>query len=354
MDKENVCIWLNNMVYNLHVVHKAPSVRRNRSFDSSTSTKGPLGSFMVRKPDICVIDRSDRPNMTQESEPMHWRKIFAIVEVTSVKPSRPALEGVLSQVSEKSACIFDVQPQRRFTCALIFIGKPGNIEFSFVVVDRCSLIHTPLTPLTSTNVFDMLRIVYALCFGPLETIGWDPAVKLNPLTKEVVSITITGYELNSTILTTRTFKIVKLLHSSAVLYSRGTRVWIVSDEQGRFYILKDSWISNSRNVSEIDFIKHIERTIKDDPEGYLYQYICPRYCIGQDEVWCTDNIRSHLLKPRTRYHRRIVTGPIGDPITSFRSKAEFITAFLDIVNGISFLKYADCGYANFCFRVGLS
>lgn len=345
MTERHVRKWLNNLAHNLSAVHNIPKLtcaRSDRSFDSSTATKGPVGSFMLRKPDISVIDRTDKHHMKHSEEQMHWRRIFAIIEVTSTKPTPSVVTSLLHQIAEKSACLFDVQPQRRFTCALIFFGKPGSLKFVFVVVDRCSLIHTLPSPLTSTNVFTFLKIIFAFCFALPECLGWDPTMKINPLTKEVTSITVTGYESGSTDLATRTFTIVRLLHSSPVLYSRGTRVWIVMDEQGSFYVLKDSWILGDRKTSEIEFVKHIDQTIKDDEEGYLYQYICPTYCIGQETVWCTDTIRLHILKSSTRNQRRMVTGPIGDPITSFRSKKEFVTAFLDIINGMSFLICRRC------------
>ncbi len=309
---------------------------------------------MVRKPNICVLDKADQFSVNKAAGPMHWRKIFAIVEVTAAKASQSVLKGILGQISEKAACIFDVQPQRRFTCALAFLGKPDDMEFIFVVVDRSSLIYTPAASLHSTQALSLLRIIFAFCFAVPETLGWDPAVVLNPFTKEATHIKITGYARNSITLTTQTFKIVNLIHSSAVLYSRGTRVWIVSDEDGRFYVLKDSWIQGGRQKSEIDFVNHIEDIIENDPEGYLYKYICPTYSIGQDTVWNTDNIREYIPKSHTRRHRRIVTGPIGDPITSFRSKTEFVSAFLDIVNGIFFVSSHDNQYTNFYSSIGLS
>ena len=40
-------------------------------------------------------------------------------------------------------------------------------------------------------------------------------------------------------------------------------------------------------------------------------------------------------KVPAHYQRRIVTATIGDPITSFRSKQEFVSTCLDLVNGMS-------------------
>ncbi|KJA14667.1 hypothetical protein HYPSUDRAFT_208538 [Hypholoma sublateritium FD-334 SS-4] len=147
--------------------------------------------------------------------------------------------------------------------------------------------------------------------------GWDPAIRVNPSTAEVMSIDVTGF-----------------LEDTGVVVT----LWIVRDEQGRFFVLKDSWTLANRSVSEVDFIQHITRAIQDDPDGYLFKYICPRYHIGQEKVWSTETIRGQLDKGPVRIQRRIVTGPIGDPITSFRSKREFVSVLLDIVNGLEFLN----------------
>jgi Fungal protein kinase len=71
-------------------------------------------------------------------------------------------------------------------------------------------------------------------------------------------------------ITTCTFNIVKLIYSSPILYSHGTRVWIVKDQQSHFYMLKDSWILEVSTVSEIQLIRHIEKTIGQDLDGYLF------------------------------------------------------------------------------------
>ena len=190
----------------------------------------------------------------------------------------------------------------------------------------------PITPLKFDNVFVFLRILFAFCFAKPETLGWDPSMILDPVTKELLAISVTGCEYNSNVTVTRTFKVVKELHSSAILYGRGTRVWIVKDEQGRFFVLKDSWTLADKRGSEIEFVQNIERIILEDEDGYLFQYNCPTYCIGQELVWTTRTIRSQVEKRSIRNQRRIVTGPIGDPITSFRSKREFVSVMLDIVN----------------------
>jgi Fungal protein kinase len=331
-------MWLNNIASNLSAVHKIadnPSGWCDHSFDSTTTTKGPSGGYMLHRPDICVIDRVNQHDSRQtQKEQLHWCKVYAFIDVTANNLN--PLQNVLQQITQKAACIFDMQPHRRFACTVGIIGEPTNLQFTFAVVDHVGLTYTPLTIISSHSGITFLKIIFAFCFAKPDAIGWDLIMKVDPKTNELMSITVTGCECNSTTSTTHTFNIIKLLHSSLILYGRGTRVWIVKDWQGSFYVLKDSWILAANVVSEIEFIKHIEKTIKEDQDGYLFQYACPRYIVGQDHVWSMDTVRGMLIdKVPACYQRRIVMAMIGDPITSFHSKQEFVSTCLDLVNGMS-------------------
>jgi Fungal protein kinase len=197
--------------------------------------------------------------------------------------------------------------------------------------------HTLHTPIISYEAFTFLRIVFAFCFAKPETVNWDPSMTVDPETYEVTSIAITASNNNkpTSNITTCTFDIIKLIHSPQILYSCGTRVWIVKNQQGHFYVLKDSWILEVSAISEIQLIRHIEKTIKQDLDGYLFQSNCPLYIIGQDCVCSTNTICGLLSdKPAACHWQRIVTATIGDPLTFFRSKKEFVFMFLDIVNSM--------------------
>ena len=39
------------------------------------------------------------------------------------------------------------------------------------------------------------------------------------------------------------------------------------DENNSFYVLKDSWIQQVDVVSEIEFMKHIEKVLHEEPDG---------------------------------------------------------------------------------------
>ncbi|KAF8155840.1 hypothetical protein B0H34DRAFT_808831 [Crassisporium funariophilum] len=342
MDEPRVREWLSNIANNLAVVHNIADgtlERCDRSFDSSTATKGPSGSYMYRRPDISVINRAlHHEAMKNQEKRLDWNSIYSFVEVTTKKS--PAAD-LRRQISEKASCLFDVQPQRTFVCALAIYGKPDELFFFLALVDRAGMTSTRPVKIGSYSIFVFMRVVFAFCFANPETLGWDPSMTVDPETYEVTSIAVTG-EVNderTPTVTTRVFDIVKLIHSSPILYSCGTRVWIVKDGRGNFYVLKDSWILEANAVSEIDLTKHINAAIERDPDGCLFQSSCPSYIIGQNCVCSTDTIRGILQdRPPTRHRRRIVTAAIGDPITSFRSKTEFVSVFLDIVNTLEYLS----------------
>ncbi|KJA19066.1 hypothetical protein HYPSUDRAFT_141276 [Hypholoma sublateritium FD-334 SS-4] len=140
----------------------------------------------------------------------------------------------------------------------------------------------------------------------------------------------------------RVFKVVRPLHATPQISGRATRVWLVCRDD-RFYILKDSWPLESTPFSEIIHLLKINRSIKKDPAMYAkLKHTYPIFVVGQELGDGTALRRIELPnKPFPRVHRRIVTKPICDPITSFRSKHELCSVLLDIV---VYLKYMseDC------------
>lgn len=263
--------------------------------------------------------------------------IYAFVEVTKSKSRLPEL---IRQVTERAACIFDVQYQREFVCALAIYGEPTKLEYTFFVVDRAGVTQTsPSMPINSYAIFLFMRIIFAICFAKPESIGWDPLVEIHPDTYEPTRVTILetlkSVDANnpSTTVVRRTYDIVKLIHRSPILFGRGTRVWIVKDEEGQFLVLKDSWIHEASTTSEITLLQKINKAINDETTGYLFKNNLPSFVSGQECVCSTDTVRGLLTnKPAKRHRRRIVMRIIGDHVTSFRSKTEFVAVFLDLVN----------------------
>ena len=197
MTEANIRVWLNQISNNLATTHNinissSITVSADHTFDSRTTTKGPAGGYMLRKPDISLIDWSLQHDSTKD-ECLCWCNIEAIIKVTvSV-----LVKDVLWQISQKAACMFDAQPQRQFACAIGIFGAPKSLQFIFTVVDHMGIIHTELESIQSYSAINFLCIIFTFCFGSPETLGCDKSMEVNPDTGDVMHITINGVEHNS-------------------------------------------------------------------------------------------------------------------------------------------------------------
>ncbi|KJA19574.1 hypothetical protein HYPSUDRAFT_69143 [Hypholoma sublateritium FD-334 SS-4] len=96
------------------------------------------------------------------------------------------------------------------------------------------------------------------------------------------------------------FEVVKHIHASLILFGIGTHVFVVCDKDGKHHILKDAWLLVDHGISEV-------------------------------------KVLSQIHKPPNHMHRRVVTGPVGDPLTTFCSRKEFVQVILDCVKWLDFL-----------------
>ena len=149
------------------------------------------------------------------------------------------------------------------------------------------------------------------------------------------------------------FKVIKHIHSSLILFGRGTHVFLVQDKDGKSHILKDAWLLADHGISEIDILSTISNTLKNDPSANAQKYrsMHPRFVVGEEMENSTNTPRGRLPNsPPERLHRQVVTGPIGDPLTSFRSREEFIQVLLDCVDCRSSIQYQSCLLILLLFR----
>ncbi|KAG6807655.1 hypothetical protein H0H92_006810 [Tricholoma furcatifolium] len=302
----------------------------DRSFDSYSSDLGPSGATPLKKPDVTLMDTKVKNSLPRGAR-LRWAHIQAVIEVSLVS-SRPKL---LQTLLNRASCIFETQPDRCFVCGLGFHKDKGIIKFFFVLADRSGVNFTFSVPIQSSHALNLGHILYALSFGSPDVIGRDTTMTLNPNTYEVSSITVKDASSGDA----EDFAVVKEIHRPINLCGRGTRVFIVQ-RGGAYFILKDSWILASHPVSEIKQLVHIRKRLSEATPSARerFKHICPEFHMGQDVGERTAACRGSILpKPPDRIHRRLVGGPIGDPITSFRSREEFIKVILDVVEFLQFL-----------------
>ena len=167
-------------------------------------------------------------------------------------------------------------------------------------------------------------------FGKPRDIGLDPNVEIDHTGK---CFAITFQE--------KCFEVEDLIYSLDSVVGRGTRVWIVR-YGGVKYTLKDCWIQRECVDSEVSMLKKMGR------DEQLSGYVPTLFCGGDVQINgindSTELYRSGLpgwLSKWQRVHRRIVCSPIGEALTDYRSKQEFIQAICSIILSASLSAHKE-------------
>ncbi|KAF8814444.1 hypothetical protein BYT27DRAFT_7219833 [Phlegmacium glaucopus] len=136
------------------------------------------------------------------------------------------------------------------------------------------------------------------------------------------------------------FNVIKHIYASLVLFGRSTHIFLVQDKDGNSHILKDAWLLANEGMSEIDILSSISNKLRTNlsPDAQKFQLMHSRFIVGEEIGDSTKKQRGRLPdSPPEHLHRRVVTGPVGDTLTSFHSREEFIKVLLDCVDWLEFL-----------------
>jgi hypothetical protein len=312
--------WLNKLG-GLIGAYTGSGFERKRSWCAKTQNKQPSNSDsgINRKPDLILVDRSFVDKLPDDSNfpsDISWNNIDTFAEVTR---SCPFPKRIFTTINDKSYVLFVTQHDRRFVPALSFNGQG---MFALTLTDRQGQISMPPMPFLhgKGNAFMFMKILTCLMYGPVHNAGRDTTMELHP-NGRIKSISVN----------THWYNVVYLVYSLQSLIGRGTNVWLVN-RNGKHFILKDSWIQDSRVESEITFLK----MLKGDPK--LKDHV-PDLVEGEDihiggTVDSTGRYRDRIGGMHdSRRHRRLVMSPIGKQITTFQSMSEFIRAIIDIIEG---------------------
>ena len=311
-----VCEWLNNIGMTMGLVYG----RQCKRLWWSGRCRPLVASFIQQKPDLVLLDRDYYEKLAQKDfADTGWAFVKAVAEVH--QPNTPT-------EAPRSYLTFLCQPHRRFTISLsFFVAKKS--QFSVAVIDRVGQIriaHMDLTEPLLENGLLLLSVLALLMFGSPEDVGLDPHFEINPLNGQIATVECGN----------RRFKVLKRIHALPVLFGRGTQVWVVS-HNGIRYIMKDSWVREDRNNNEV---MHLHRILThNELKGRVPTLIC-----GGDVVinGFKDSTQHYQTARCThRIHRRIVTSPVGEPITSFKTKKEFIRVLISIIESKSTYLWSD-------------
>ena len=326
--EEGMAEWLNN-VGNTMAGMGHGVLRNSRQWWHGTCNLPPSGDAdFKRKPDLVLLDKEMHQHVKQISlqsdapQRINWLHIRSFAEVTQQKSYPSRFPGT---INAKSYLQFILQFDRRFVPAL---SINGSGSYSLTLTDRegqirysgGSLVNKGLEP---ARIF--LKILAFLMFGNDSDIGLDPNFVRDLKSDTLTAVNVDGVH----------YELVRRIYILESLLGRGTKVWVVKHD-GVEYVLKDSWIQADRVESEASHLRLMlgHDTIKSK---------VPTFIGGGDVMidGVTDSTsiyRGSGLLGRLgnqRIHRRIVTTPIGEPLTSFQSKKEFIMAMITVILGMS-------------------
>jgi hypothetical protein len=368
-DDDSTAVFLNRMISTIaHFLDATNqiSLKPLRYFTSINSTKALQGHAIKRKPDNILLHLV---NGYLQEGPFHWRDPQALVEHTREKK---APKRLAETVSVKSYLTFCCQPERDFVICLCITGE----GFHIVMTDHVGQVETDVIPF-SRNVSTMVffRMVMGFAFLPDSFLGFDttmtrhqslkhsnevfaekykpfpygndkPSILLfasspglsshhsssvtsTPLLPSVSSPSVSSTpvspdsdkEISTISVGTNVYKVIRLLFRSQTLIGRATRAFLVQFPDGRYGVLKDSWITVERGL-EAAFLQGL--SIPYGPD-----------LVDQCSLRKTDIFRKYPISPslnnECREKRRIVTYPAGVHISDFSSLLELMFAFFDVV-----------------------
>jgi hypothetical protein len=285
--------------------------------------KAPDGCNIKRKPDIILVNKDYLTKLSSTNAHSDWNFIQALCEVTSQVQTS---SRILDTINAKSFVMFATQHNRRFVVAL---SLTGNKAFRLTVSDREGQIRHNETFLDGKRPSALfLTILAFLMFGNDADIGLDPNVIIDQ-----------NGRVKKILVDNKYFVVKKLIHSVETLIGRATKVWVVSrddDASDALYILKDSWIQVNHVGSEVSFLEEMSTSL----EGCVPKLICGGDVTIDNIQDCTGRYRVDLAgyPYSQRVHRRIVTSTIGEPLTMFQSKKEFLNVMISLIK--SKLHYA--------------
>ena len=311
-----ICKWLNNIGTTMELVYGRPC---ERLWWSGFCRSPLVDSSIQRKPDLVLLDRSYYDRVLQkDSAGAEWTFVRAIGVL-----HRPYMaKDRDAAINIKSYLTFLRQPHRRFTISLSFFNV-NNGQFSITVTDRAGRIRINKIDLMGDSVENGLLLLSTLAFlmfGSPADIGLDPHFEIDPLNGQVTAIQCES----------RRFEVVGRIHTSPLLFGRGTQVWIVV-HQGIKYVLKDSWVREDRVHNEV---VHLRKMMPfKDLDNRVPTLLCGGEVIINGREDSTRHYRSARSSHRIRH--RTVTSPVGESITSFKSKKEVIRVLMSIIESKS-------------------
>jgi len=293
------------------------------------------------KPDLVLMDY-----MLKKLPAHHksWANVLTAVEITNSELFKGCDISVFLGVATKGYHIMREQPWRCF----VLLFSIANFKLRAHYLDRSGMIISePLN--INENPVRFVEVLNAMTLSDCPTRDFDPTIhvftdlccsehkahqnKQTPhngppgvMPKDAKGW-IKGNEEDEV------YWIMDIVCKSHGLFSRGTVCYRVQDKDGQVLALKDCWVDENSLEDEVKLLRLVEGV----PNVVrLVKYWDVKH---NGLLHCTSRIREHMgvlqdeLIHCNKVHRRMLLTPCGLPLTTFKSVAELVSVFRDLVVG---------------------
>ncbi|KAH8115425.1 hypothetical protein DFH11DRAFT_1877157 [Phellopilus nigrolimitatus] len=328
-----------------------------RVFSNKRTNKllGDKNGRCSRKPDVAVLDAG------KEEKGVDWGDIRGCFEV-KINNNNNSRAEAHKQIRQHACMIFKNQPGRRFVSSATLLDE----QMVFILHDRIGELASE-----EFNIHEkpekLVRIVVGFAFCTEKNLGYDPSYYMRD---GEIFIRLDGQE----------YQVVRDIYADSSIYGRGTIVRelcpvhdsgapVVAGHKlvGRKgnCVLKDVWVDKSRKGKEWDLLEDLEKKnfegvvrmksheeVKIDgkldttgTDRAVFQELVDEEYVDEHgnkgkrkvERWRTRKWK-HFKDLEEREHHFLVLKTLGQPLESFRSRRELISAFRDIFKTLKRLE----------------
>ncbi|KAG1736396.1 uncharacterized protein EDB91DRAFT_1250009 [Suillus paluster] len=271
----------------------------------------------IQKPDVVLLDR--------DVQPKSWAHVLTCIEITEsdlgTNHDIPLFKGVIT----KGYLMMREQPWRRFI--MLFSLAANHLRAHYM--DHSGLIITrPI--LITANPMRLVDMLNTMSLGNNKSHGMDPTIHMcNKSCKqtqcEVGDQAIGWIEDKEK----QKLLIIAILWRSQGLFSHGTICYHVWDKDGVEYALKDCWVDEAKKDHE----EKVLEMVRGIPNVVTLIATWDVEYEGEPDSTLRIHNRHRKFSPefRCKYHQRMLLTPCGEPLSTFSTKRELISAFRDLV-----------------------
>ncbi|KAF5327224.1 hypothetical protein D9619_005083 [Psilocybe cf. subviscida] len=278
------------------------------------------GGPAERKPDLVLTSELEEENIC-------WENIHSTLQLKYKDTSR-LRNGNSEQLSSDAFMTFSSQNTRRFFLGTSICGYTVRV-YVFNRSGRVSSVPFSI----HDDPESLVRLLIGLMMCPTNLLGLDASFSWNG---KYFLVKIKGVD----------YRLLECVFRSKTIRGRGTTCWRAvrdDDPDGPEYAIKDTWTDTSRTTEEelmkilegvegIPILVAAEKLNHEDGRdvtSYFHQNVERKKTASKGKSKGESKKQTRIVE--VRQHWLLVTTPFGQPLPSFSSKKELLSALVDTI-----------------------